>query len=104
MPLTFTILGIPSGPIVRNSGLWKPDGRKGECGSPIYPRANIDKLIKTVEDFDKLSNGKRKKRQESSSAYLPTYYGKAYLQFFVKEIFCITNSKSLLQLVDTIHL
>ena len=30
MPLTCTILGIPSGPIVRNSGLWKPDGRKGE--------------------------------------------------------------------------
>ena len=54
MPLTFTILGVPSGPIVRNSGLWKPDGRKGECGRSISSRANIDQLVKTVEDFDDL--------------------------------------------------
>jgi len=55
---------IPSGPIVRNSGLWKPDGRKGECGRPIYPRANIDKLIKTVENFDELAYGIGKKNEE----------------------------------------
>ena len=28
-----------------------PDGRKGECGGSISPRANIVKLIKTVEDY-----------------------------------------------------
>ena len=44
-------LGLPSGPIVRNSGLWKPDGRKGECGSSISPRANVNEVVKTVKDY-----------------------------------------------------
>jgi secreted trypsin-like serine protease len=42
---------LPSGPIVRNSGLWKPDGRKGECGSSFSPRANVNEVVKTVEDY-----------------------------------------------------
>ena len=44
-------LGLPSGPMVRNSGLWKPDDRKGECGRSILPRANINEVIKTVKDY-----------------------------------------------------
>ena len=45
------MLELSSGSIVRNSGLWMPDGRKGECGGSISPRANIVNLIKTVEDY-----------------------------------------------------
>ena len=37
--------------MVRNSGLWKPDDRKGECGRSISPRANINDVNKTVNDY-----------------------------------------------------
>ena len=47
----FTFQGLPSGPMVRNSGLWKPDDRKGECGRSISPRANINQVVQTVDDY-----------------------------------------------------
>jgi hypothetical protein len=47
----FTFQGLPSGPTVRNSGLWKPDDRKGECGRSISPRANINQVVQTVDDY-----------------------------------------------------
>ena len=37
--------------MVRNSGLWKPDDRKGECGRSISPRANINEVVQTVDGF-----------------------------------------------------
>ena len=47
----FTFQGLPSGPTVRNSGLWKPDDRKGECGRSISPRANINEAVKSIDDY-----------------------------------------------------
>ena len=50
-----------------------PDGRKGECGGSISPRANIVKLMKTVEDYYRIY-------PENPAPG----YGKTYFHHFLK--------------------